>query len=300
MHAAAAFRRLSIQRIPRVIESKQKRTKQPMPKSRSRFFRLSLKSLFLLTAILAIWLAYVSNQARQQRAIVAHLNKLGARLEYDYQRKAQRAGKVATQPPGWPWLRKLIGDEYFQDVVAVRVSAENDDDLRAIGQLTQLEHLVLDRSNITDGGLRHLHNLRRLDFLSLRVPYLTSKGLVHLENLRQLRTLILEDCPNVDDAGVGHLRNLTELRYLNLQRTRVKGPGLVHFANLPHLTHLIIGWNSLDDNAIPILASFKALQELHLGVSKISDEKIYELHDTLPRCRIVWGDGSSPKELNGQ
>jgi hypothetical protein len=271
-----------------------------MPRPIGRYFRVSLRSLLLLTTILAIWLAYVSNRARQQRVVVERLNELGARIEYDFQQNAQRAGKIGTGPPGWPWLRKLIGDEYFQDVVSVHVIATSEEDLQAISKLTRLEKLVLDRSNITDASLLHLRNLKRIDFLSLRVPDLTSEGLGHLENMRKLRELILEGCHSVDDAGLVHLGKLTQLRFLNLQGTSVRGPGLVHLANLPYLTHLPIGWTPLDDRAIPLLAKFQALKELHLGVSKISEEKIYELHDALPECTIVWGDGGSPKELKGK
>src|SRR5262245_13757191 len=87
-----------------------------------RYFHISLRTLLVLMAVFAVWLGYVSNQARQQRAIVKRLRELDARFEYDYQREAQRAGKAAAHPPGWAWLRALVGDEYFQDVIGVHAN----------------------------------------------------------------------------------------------------------------------------------------------------------------------------------
>src|SRR5438552_1945508 len=81
--------------------------------NRRRLFQISLRTLLGLITVAAIWLGYITHRAREQKVAVARIKELGGRVVYDYQ--AANTAANAT-PPGWPWLRRLVGDEYFQDV----------------------------------------------------------------------------------------------------------------------------------------------------------------------------------------
>jgi hypothetical protein len=274
-----------------------------MPAPVRRYLRVSLRTLCVLTALCAVWLAYVTNKARHQRETVARIHALGGSIEYDFQREAQPAGKGSAnaRPPGWLWLRRLIGDEYFQDVVCVHLheTEVTDGDLQAIGKLSKLELLSLNKTSVSDKGLEQLNGLHRLDYLGLMGTPVTSEGLVCLKNMRQLTQLILSDAQGVDDAALAHMKDLKELGFLNLDRTAVTGRGLTHLTKLENLEQLLLDRTPLDDTALQHLAKLTMLKRLSLGVTRLPEESLRELHQSLPKCTIEWGDPQSPKQLGG-
>src|SRR5262245_10359599 len=94
-----------------------------------KWFRFSLRTMLVLITALCIWLGFQVNAARRQREAVAAILKVGGSVKYDFQmvlnptipsplNVSYKSLKDAS-PPGPAWLRHLIGDEYFQDVVEV-------------------------------------------------------------------------------------------------------------------------------------------------------------------------------------
>jgi hypothetical protein len=120
-----------------------------------------------------------TNRARRQRAAVAALKAAGADVYYDFQRRAPGT----NQPPakrGPNWLRELLGDDYFQDVIHVNWSNKklNASDMRWLAELPKLDDVCLNYTNVDD------------------------EGLAYLSKLRLLKDVRLEDCSNVTDAGL--------------------------------------------------------------------------------------------------
>ncbi|HEY1599870.1 MAG TPA: hypothetical protein VGG64_09730, partial [Pirellulales bacterium] len=70
------------------------------PKTRRRWFQFILASLFVLTTLVAIWLAWETAFIRERKAWIAHNP---AMLEQD-----PSSAPVAARIP---WWRKLLGDE---------------------------------------------------------------------------------------------------------------------------------------------------------------------------------------------
>src|SRR5947209_5933161 len=58
-------------------------------------------------------MGWVVNKARRQRLAVAAISGVGGWVKYDW----QQAGGSA--PPAPAWLRRMLGDEPFQEVVVV-------------------------------------------------------------------------------------------------------------------------------------------------------------------------------------
>ena len=71
--------------------------------------------------------------------------------------------------------------------------------------LTNLETLVLNDTQITDVGLEHLKGLTKLKKLSLRNTRITDAGLVHLKGLTNLESLNCRST-QVTDKGVKKLQ----------------------------------------------------------------------------------------------
>src|SRR5687768_5420104 len=180
-----------------------------MPKPRRRFVQISLRTLFVLLTIGCVALAVISKRARDQRAAVTRVLALRGFVMYDYEDAAQRASIANPTPPGWPWLRRAIGDEYFQTVVSVKVDSTKvtNDDLRLIGKLRRLHTLSLNFTQVSGEGLAHVRNCRQLRYLGLAETKVTSEGLAHVAEMTKLEDLILQRTP-VDDRGIEHLRNM--------------------------------------------------------------------------------------------
>jgi hypothetical protein len=114
-------------------------------------FQFSLRSLLVFTIAVAIpcsWLAVEMKRAREQREAVLAIVRSGFIVGYDYQ-KERFSGfdfrSLATPPPVPVWLRKLLGDDFFTDVVVVLVSKQvADNDLEYFKRLTHLKRLFVD------------------------------------------------------------------------------------------------------------------------------------------------------------
>ncbi|MEX2119224.1 MAG: hypothetical protein WD847_06410 [Pirellulales bacterium] len=96
------------------------------PKPFRRWLQFRLLTLLAVMTICSIWLGTVVRQARNQREVVRTVLKLGGHVRYDYERpdpKVTNAFDPKGRPPGPAWLRRLVGDEYFVEVVRVDLVA---------------------------------------------------------------------------------------------------------------------------------------------------------------------------------
>src|SRR5262245_17761013 len=109
------------------------------PKPRRRWLRFSLRALLLIVTVLCIWIGIKVNAARRQRAAMAAMQRAGVMVKFDY------------QLPAPAWIRQLIGEEYFREVVRVagdhgHISA---DDFARLTDFPELTELTLDSTKIT-------------------------------------------------------------------------------------------------------------------------------------------------------
>jgi hypothetical protein len=172
-------------------------------------------------------------KARRQREAVEGIVGLGGRVEYDYQPERTLADlfkplpKAPPQPTTPAWLRKLLGDDFFCEVVRVscRFREYDDDDARHLKELTELRELWLDQSKVTGDGLAHLAGMTQLQWLSLGDTQITDNRLAHLKGMTKLTSLRL-DHTEVTDAGLEYLTGLNNLYWLDLRGTQVTDDGV--------------------------------------------------------------------------
>ncbi|MCL4202222.1 MAG: hypothetical protein KJ000_06990 [Pirellulaceae bacterium] len=208
----------------------------------SRWFRYRLRTLLGLTTLVAIGLgyykAYVEPFQIQQRA-AEKLVTSGALVGY--------------QPAAPAWLRYLLGDGRFLNVVMVKLEQRpiKEAALAPLADLPHLERLYLAATPVTDDWLRRLPPLPRLKRISL------------------WRTQVTND-------GMAHLAGLTELEVLDVKNTRVTEAGLEHFRGHPNLIRLVHTL-TLGDAGIDSLASMPRLQLDTLFCRNLGDDSLRKL-----------------------
>ena len=101
-----------------------------------------LRTLLIVTTIVAVWLGWWSHKARQQREAVAALRNAGFSAGYSF--RLPWTGGI-QDPPKWPfWLVKLIGVDYLANVTFLELRG---------------------RSELTEADIAHIRNLTALGWV---------------------------------------------------------------------------------------------------------------------------------------
>jgi hypothetical protein len=166
----------------------------------------------LLCAVFG-WLVWKLAAAREQQQIVAELLKLGGSIAYDFEANSgpfQQNGR----PPEPAWLVKIVGIDFFHDVVQVYFYDERpvaytgneitprlrhlthlqslffcngifrDEDLRDLDGLNSLEHLGLQNNGFTDNSVETIAKLAGLKEIYCELSSISNDGKRRLQQLR--------------------------------------------------------------------------------------------------------------------
>src|SRR5690349_5177813 len=122
-----------------------------LKKNRWLWLRFRLRTLLFLFAIVCVLIGSVVISARRQTEAVRAITKAGGSVYFDYQQKLVpvpgQPGLFRNDPdpqPGGPaWLRKLIGDDFFCNVIRASFgnSVISDADLWQLAKLPSLEQV---------------------------------------------------------------------------------------------------------------------------------------------------------------
>ena len=134
-----------------------------------RWYQWRLRSLFILTLLVAVgmsWLMTTIQGQRRQKAAADAIRKAG--------------GWVKSEPT---WLGRLLRDDSLVWVTSVWLSGKSTTDAGLVNLqgLSQLRWLDLDNTQVTDAGLVNLQGLSQLQRLTLNNTKVTDAGLMHLQ-----------------------------------------------------------------------------------------------------------------------
>ncbi len=268
---------------------------------RGRRFQFTIRSLLLATALIALWLGWLTDRAARQRKAVQTLEAHGAELFYDdrlvdspvfsfslsgwdqyyaltgrnwsHQHFSQDAdgnwcAEDSTDQCAWEWLPRWADKDYFRVLRGVMFHKGSDaivmrDDLRALSRVGSVKWLALD--GFEDIGDEHLDYIARL---------------TRLERLYLARTA-------VSDAGLRHLSGLANLRYLSLAGTGITDAGLTHLRSLGKLEMLELCETAVSDAGIVELNRLKKLGNLYLYKTRVTKKGLEQLRTELPKCLVT-------------
>jgi len=273
---------------------------EPVAKRR-RWFRYSLRTMLVAVTLLCVWLGAVVNPARRQRQTVEKLRESTGRafIRYDYEDRG------STNPRAPDWLRRLLGDDYFHDVVSLtwlhfhadevtpddlvdlpklrdltlREMPITDEGLQKLARLRRLESLCIDTGNsrdITDHGLEHLSSLIELENLTVRSIQITGEGLRPLTALKKLRSLSLRS-DSISLRGLEIVVQFTNLDSLRISSNNLTDEGLRALAKLEGLTNLWVEGNNITDEGLKHIARLSNLQQLTVNSRGITDAGLAHL-----------------------
>jgi Leucine-rich repeat (LRR) protein len=257
----------------------------------------------LLVLLSGLWMGWKVNRANDQRRAVAAILRAHGSIGYDYQFSVSKGYRRPSARPSAPaWLRKWLGDEFFQEVTSVQFIYRpvTDVDLSPLASLDRLEEFHISGAPITDAGLKYVANLKELRILSLwETPGITDAGLAYLSALTKLQHLNLYRC-EITDAGLVHLRTMDNLETLDIAKTAVAGAGLSRLGRMSKLKKLYTPTNSaglryigrlhglqelcayqprkpIPGDGLGHLATLKSLKALQLGDNLCSDTGLVAL-----------------------
>jgi internalin A len=242
------------------------------PPRRRRFgFRFSLRTFLIGVTLFCIALAWQLHRAKEQREAAAAIRAAGGWVHYDYQFTDLKSLNEDPNARPWEpaWLLRLVGIDFFHDVVSVNLVYNGDGPERQ------------DNSNRPTNIAPHLAHFPRLRILLMSGPWIDDAGMQQVGNLRSLETLYQWDGQHITDAGVAHLRGMPRLRYIHLGSSQVGDNGIAALATLPSLEGLVMQRNRITDAGLAHLAGHPKLKELWIGnimaPSPISDAGVVHL-----------------------
>lgn len=286
--------------------------------TRRRKLTLSLRALLLVVLAFGLWLGWRVDKARNQRLAVAAIREYGGEINYDW----EYVGDVLTpgrQPLGPKWLRRMIGDEYFQEVAEVnllpgtmafgkgmspRPERAADEVIPRLRAFPALKRLSLNGNQATDRAMETIGSLGDLEDLWMGEAYVTDAGFARLKRLKRLKYLHIDNLgpsgdgpthlgPGLSDESLRVLKALPRLESLSLQGHRFTDGGFAHLGEMTGLKSLVAdsGITPITDAALVHLKRLKKLEVLGLQATGITDAGLEELTG-LTSLKELWVSGS--------
>lgn len=291
-----------------------------------RRLHISLRLSMGLVLVLGILMGWQVNDARNQREAVAAVKKYGGWVHYDWELVNGKLAK-GTQPHAPKWLRRFLGDEYFQeiahvslvyddltgrrydiknfapaDVVLARLvgvgkvkvlllkgTQATDANLKYVGRLTSLEHLLIwDAGHVSDEGVGYLARLKNLESIHISNSRITDRNLSTLSRLPRLEMMSLQG-NSFTDAGLASLGATTSLRRLcvGLGDNRITDVGLPHLVKLKNLEVLDLQRTSVTDKGLEKLKGLTKLREIWLSQSKTTEAGKRAFKKAMPNLKVI-------------
>lgn len=212
-------------------------------------WRFSLGAMLAGVGFLCMLLAGPANQAHRQREAAMAVSRFGGQLVYRHQRNGDELDERA-EPPAPHWLRRLLGDDYFQEATELWLNSRlSDAELdKILAGLPRLRRLVVCGDDVGPRASARLTNMPELEDLVLGSAGFSKADdwVLWVRRCARLRYLGLSHS-NLTDIGAERMVGMDCLEELVVLNTFVTERALDSFGKLPNLRRLegpMPGWAS--------------------------------------------------------
>lgn len=217
-----------------------------------RFLRFRLKTLLALVTLLSLYLGWHVYSTNRQKQAVGAIRNLGGWVYYDFQIVDDK-----FDPNGQSWvperIRSRLGVDFFHSVVQVNMVYNDDGKAR------------LDNNQTSGDAMRYVGQLKDVEVLLLKEGQATDENLQYVAGLPRLRRLYMWDAANVSDFGIQQLGKLKNLKYVHCSEARLTDVSLDVFGRMPQLDGLSLQGNRFTDLGLERLKSLSNLNSLWIG-----------------------------------
>lgn len=227
---------------------------------RRRRLRITLRLSMALVLVLGILMGWQVNKARKQKEAVAAVKASGGSVRYHWEFVNGKLAK-GTQPNAPKWMRRLLGDEFFQEIVQVNLHTTVDNSTGKRHELASVDR--------ADDLLALLGNHQEIRMLSLQGRQVTDESLRSIGQLENLEHLQIFYAGRVTDDGIAHLVGLKVLNSIHIDSSQMSDRGLAILASLPRLENLSLQGHHFSDAGLASLKDMTNLKRLHVGQPRI-------------------------------
>ena len=251
-------------------------------------FGFRLRSLFLLTALIACLLGYVMYERRrcEEQMKAEAIYQVTMSQHYSGRFEIDDTIKVRTGV-----LRTLLGSNDGNKVVRLDLDSHYPEIFKrwmySLSHLPNLKELRICRSRVEPPGFHYLAAFHKLESLSLIGTSIEDSDLYYLSSLKKLTLLKLNNT-NISDAGAAHLATLINLKHLDLHQTKITDASVKYFAKMPNLEYLDLSDTEVSEKSIEALAQHTHLKVLALSPESFSPAARTKIRQLLPKCDIIF------------
>jgi len=174
---------------------------------------------------------------------------------------------------------QYVGQMSNMQVLGLNDTDVTDEGMKAIAGLNKLREIHLVRTQIGDGTMEVVSQLPQIRILKLRDTQISDKGIELIAGLENLAVLDLSETssPGVTDASAGDFARMKNLKDLNLWTTKVSDETVSKLVDNQKLVKLNLDNTAISDEAVKTLGNMSQLTWLHIGSTKISDANMKSL-----------------------
>ena len=184
-----------------------------------------------------------------EREARKQLESLGALTLLDANQKHVTMINLATvtDPAKFRQAISLIDKFPRAKVLELTGTPTTDADLSAVGRLSRLTSINLNRTGVGDEGVAHLASLGNLGALYLAQTKITDASLSKIGNVRSLTILDLSSTKLSSDFA--ELANLSNLEWVLFNDHHINMARANHLKELPKISRITLHTGSIDDDA---------------------------------------------------
>ena len=255
-----------------------------------RFLRFSLRSMLLLTTLVAVVVGVRLNRANRQKVAVRYIQQVGGVVQYDIPSKPKQSARARLvnelEPTANGVLEQMLGIDFFYDVKSVEITPRARSRHEHMLELSLNDRLLQTTSPQVLQDLIEAIARSRATAAKQQIQTDWDAAIAAVSELRTVESIEL-DCGRISSNQLELFGKLPRLKSLNLHNVLLQDSEAPSLRKLERLSSLVAD-NRFSDAGLLALEGHPALEQIYLnyGNSSITDKGMRSLA-TMRRLRVI-------------